>query len=85
MGSEMCIRDRAACWAVSYFTDQLMTPYFSAGTTINGAPGGERWARVLGGQIGWLSEPVHLVEADCSGALAASGRILVHEFENVIT
>ena len=39
-------------WAdVSYFADRLMTPYFSGGSTINGTPGGDRWARVLGGQI----------------------------------
>ena len=58
-------------WAVlSYYTDQLMTPcskYFSGGSTLNGTPGGDRWARVLGGQIGWLSEPLHRVDADCSG------------------
>ena len=71
-------------WAVSYFTDHLMTPYFSGGSTINGTRG-DRWARVLGGQIGWLSDPLHLVDADCSGSLAASGRVLVHEFENAIT
>ena len=41
-----------AAWPVSFFTDQLMTPYFSGGSTINGAPGGDRWARVLDGQIG---------------------------------
>ena len=37
---------------VIYFTDQLMTRYFSGGSTLNGTPGGDRWARVLGGQIG---------------------------------
>ena len=35
-------------WAVlSYYTDQLMTPcskYFSGGSTLNGTPGGDRWA-----------------------------------------
>ena len=42
-------------WAdVSYFTYQLMVPYFSGGSTINGTPGGDRWARVLGEKIGWL-------------------------------
>ena len=46
---------RLAAWAVNYFTDQLMTPYFSGESTINGTPGGDRWARILGGQIGWLS------------------------------
>ena len=74
---------RLGAWAVSYFTDQLMTPYFSGGSTINGALGGDRWARVLGGQIGWLSEPLHRVDADCSGSLAASVRVHVHEFEKV--
>ena len=55
-------------WAdVSYFADQLMTPYFSGGSTIHGAHGGDRWARVPGGQIDWLSEPLHLVDAGCSG------------------
>ena len=59
-----------------------MTPYFSGGSTLNGTPGGDRWARVLCGQIGWLSESLHLV-ADYSGSLADSGRVLlVHEFEN---
>ena len=51
-------------WAVSYFTDQLMTPYskyFSGGSTINGTPGRDR--RVLGGQIGRLSLPLHRVDA----------------------
>ena len=46
---------RLAAWAVTYFTDQLMTPYFSGGTKINSTIGGDRWARVLRGQIGWLS------------------------------
>ena len=62
-----------------------MTPYFSGGSTIKGATGGYRWARVLGGQIGWLLEPLHVVDADCSGSLAASGRVLGHKFENVVT
>ena len=40
-------------WAVNFFlTDQLMTSYFSGASTLNGTPGGDRWARVLGGQIG---------------------------------
>ena len=42
-------------WAVIYFTDLLLTPcskYFSGASTLNGTPGGDRWARVLGGQIG---------------------------------
>ena len=57
-------------WAVICFTDQLLTPCskcFSGASTLNGAPGGDRWARVLGGQIGWLSEPLHRFEADWSG------------------
>ena len=49
-----------------YFTDQLMTPYFSGESTLNGTPGGDRRARILCGQIGWLSEPLHRVVADCS-------------------
>ena len=44
-------------WAVIFFfTDQLMTPYFSGASTLNGAPDGDRWAQVLGGQIGWPSD-----------------------------
>ena len=56
--------------ALSYYTDQLMTPcskYSSGGSTLNGTPRGDRSARVLCGQIGWLSEPLHGVDADCSG------------------
>ena len=48
---------------MSYFTDQLMTPYskyFSSGSTINGTPGRDR--RVLGGQIGRLSWPLHRLD-----------------------
>ena len=73
LGKIMLERTRriGQAWAVlSYYTDQLMTPcskYFSGGSTLNGTPGGDRWARVLGGQIGWLSEPLHRVDADCSG------------------
>ena len=59
-------------WAVlSYHTDQLMTPcstYFLGGSTLNGTPGGDRWARVLGGQVDWLSDPLHRFEAYCSGS-----------------
>ena len=53
----------------SYFADQLkmMTPHFSGVSTLNGTPGGDRWARVIGGQIGWLPEPLHRFDADCSG------------------
>ena len=50
------------------FTDQLMTPYFSGGSTLNGTTGGDRWARVPGGQIGYLSEPLHRLDAECSGS-----------------
>ena len=42
-------------WAVIYFTDQPLTPcskYLSGASTLNGTPGGDRWARFLGGQIG---------------------------------
>ena len=63
--------------ALSYYTDQLMKPcsnYFSGGSTLNGTPGGDRWVRVLCGQIGWLSEPLHQFDAGCSGS--------TNEFEN---
>ena len=43
-----------------------MTPYFSGESTLNGTPGGDRWGRVLGGQIGWLSDPLRRVHAGCS-------------------
>ena len=42
-------------WALIYFTDQPLTPcskYLSRASTLNGTPGGDRWARFLGGQIG---------------------------------
>ena len=45
---------RLAPYAVSYFTDQLMTTYFSGGSTINGISSGDRWARVLG-WADWLA------------------------------
>ena len=49
-------------------TDQLADDaIFSGGSTLNGTPGGDKWARVLCGKIGWLSDPLHRVEADCSG------------------
>ena len=54
--------------AVSYCTDQLLKPYFSSTSTLNGTPGGDRWARIIGGQIGWLSESLHRFDADCSGS-----------------
>ena len=52
---------------MSYFADQLTddTPYFSGASTLTGTPGEDGWARVLGGQIGRLPEPLHLVDADC--------------------
>ena len=61
---------RLASWLdwVIYFTDQLMMLCFSGGSTLKGTPGGDRWARVVCGQIGWLSEPLHRFEADCSGS-----------------
>ena len=65
MGSKIRLASWLGC--VMYFADQLMTPYFSGRSTLNGTPGGDRWARVLCGQIGWLSEPLHRVDADCSG------------------
>ena len=58
---------RRSDWAVSYCTDQLLTPNFSGGSTLNGTPCGDRWTRVLCGQIGWLSEALHRVDSDCSG------------------
>ena len=36
------------------------------GAHLNGTPGGDRWARVLGGQIGWPSDPLRRVHAGCS-------------------
>ena len=53
-----------------------MTPNFSGGSTLNGTPGGDRWARVLGGQIGWLSDPRRRVHAGCSETGSTN------EFEN---
>ena len=75
LGKFMLERTRriGQAWAVlSCYTrtDQLMTPcskYFSGGSTLNGTSGGDRWARVLCGQNGWLSEPLHRGDADCSG------------------
>ena len=58
---------RRSDWlAVSYCTDQLLTPNFSGGSTLNGTPGGNRWVRVLCGQIGWLSDHLRRVHAGCS-------------------
>ena len=57
-------------------TDQLLTPNFSGGSTLNGIPGGDRWARVLCGQIGWLSDPLRRVHAGCSETGSTN------EFEN---
>ena len=68
---------RRSDWlAVSYCTDQLLTPNFSGGSTLNGTPGGDRWARVLGGEIGWLSDPLRRVHAGCSETGSTN------EFEN---
>ena len=60
---------------MSYFTDQL-TPWFSDGSTINSTPGEDRWAQVLGGEIGWLSDPLRRVHAGCSETGSTN------EFEN---
>ena len=43
-----------------------MTINFSGASTLNSTPGGDRWARVLGGQIGCLSDPLRRVYAGCS-------------------
>ena len=67
---------RLISYAVSCSTDQLMTPYFSGGSTPNGTLGGDRWARVLCGQIGWLSDPLRRVHAGCSKTGSTN------EFEN---
>ena len=72
----MTSKIRLAAWAVSYFTDHLMTPYFSGGRAINGTPGGDRWARVLGGEIGWLSDLLRRVHGGCSETE------FTNEFEN---
>ena len=53
-----------------------MTPNFSGGSTLNGTPGGDRWTRVLGGQIGWLWDPFRRVHAGCSETGSTN------EFEN---
>ena len=53
-----------------------MTPNFSGGSTLNGTSGGDRWARVLGWQIGWLSDPLRRVHAGCSETGSTN------EFEN---
>ena len=61
---------------MSYCTDQLLTPNFSSGSTLNGTPGGDRWARVLGGHIGWLSDHLRRLHAGCSETGSTN------EFEN---
>ena len=53
-----------------------MTPNFSRASTLNGTPGGDRWARVLGGQMDWLSDPLRRVHAGCSETGSTN------EFEN---
>ena len=68
---------RRSDWlAVSYCGDQRLTPNFSGGSTLNGTPGGDRWARVLGGEIGWSSDPLRRVHAGCSETGSTN------EFEN---
>ena len=71
LGKLMLERTRkiGQAWVVlSYYTDQLMTQCSNSGRiTLNGTPGGDRWARVLCGLLGWLSEPLHRAGADCSG------------------
>ena len=52
------------------------TPNFSGGSTLNGTPGWDRWARVLGGQIGWLSDHLRRVHAGYSETRSTN------EFEN---
>ena len=57
-----------------------MTPcskYILGGSTLNGIPGGDRWARVLCGQIGWLSDHLRRVHVGCSEIGSTN------EFENV--
>ena len=61
---------------MNYCTDQLLTPNFSGGSALNGTPGGDRWARVFCGQIGWLSDPLRRVHAGCSETGSTN------EFEN---
>ena len=51
---------------MSYCTDQLLTPNLLGRSTLNGTPGVDRWARVLGRQIGCLSDPLRRVHAGCS-------------------
>ena len=55
-------------WAVIYSTDQLLTPYFSGASTLNGTRGRDRWVLVLGGQIGWLLSALDRFDADCAGS-----------------
>ena len=61
-----------------YCTGQLLTPNFSGGSTLNGTPGGDRWARVLGGQIGWLSDPFRRVHAGCSETGSTNLKMQTH-------
>ena len=67
MGSKIRLASWLGC--VIYFTDRLLTPYFSGASTLNSTPGGDKWARVLGGQTGWLSEIIHRVDVECSGSM----------------
>ena len=43
-----------------------MTPNFSGASTLDATLGEDRRARLLGGQIGWLSDPLRRVHAGCS-------------------
>ena len=45
---------------LSYYTDQILTLWskdFSAGSTLNDTPGGDRWARVLCGRLAVRRSP----------------------------
>ena len=61
---------------MTYCIDQLLTPNFSGVSKLNGTPSGDRWARVLGGEIGWLSDPLRRVHAGFSETGSTN------EFEN---
>ena len=61
---------------MTYCIDQPLTPNFSGVSKLNGTPSGDRWARVLGGEIGWLSDPLRRVHAGCSETGSTN------EFEN---
>ena len=45
-------RIKLVAWTdVNLFADQLMTPYLSGGSTINGTPGGDRGREFLVGRL----------------------------------